>query len=524
MKTFTNPFVLLVLVVVAVMAQSGAPAAQTYTPPRTADGQPDLQGVWKANTRAAYNLLEHQASHGMPAGASVVDGNAIPYQPWAAAKQKENFANRATADPHGKCFKPGVPRITYLDFPFQIFQTPKYVAILYEWTQTYRVIPLDGSAHWDDIDFWMGDSRGRWEGNTLVVEVINHNDETWFDMSGNFHSDALRVIERYTRVGPDTIRYEATIEDEKVFTRPWTMSMTLSREAGGRLLEYQCQAEAEEARGEFVPAPTWYGQPVPSTGYVPRPYAASLPAHTSVRITPTFPRAADGKPDLTGSYNGNGMPASWGLQDHAPKFGFPGGKSILVDPPNQLLPMQVWTRREHEKRLLDEFAHQDPTARCFVAGVPRSMYVLGGLLQILQPPGYIVMLFERWSWRIIPLDGRPHLPEHVRLWMGDSVGRWDGDTLVVDTTNTNGKSWLNEIGEVISHSAHIVERFTMADASKIEYEVTVDDPLAYTAPWTIAVAFTKSNREAELMEQACHEGNQAVKLMQGAAEKTRQAR
>jgi hypothetical protein len=510
------------LIVLFAVGAAGTAHAQNYVAPRTADGHPDLQGVWKAQTRAGYNLLDHDARHGMPAGFSVVEGGAIPYQPWAAERQKENFANRATLDPLGKCFRPGVPRINYIDFPFQIFQTARNVVILYEWTQLYRVIPIDGSAHWDGIEFWMGDSRGRWEGDTLVVDVINHNAETWFDMAGNFHSEALKVVERYTRVGPDTIRYEATIEDPKVFTRPWKMSMSLGRDPAGRLLEYQCQAEAEEARGEFVPGPNWYGQPPPASGYRPRPYAASLPPRTSVAVTPSVPRRGDGRPNLDGIFNGTGMSGSWGLEDHPPKPGFPGGESILVDPPDQKLPMQEWTRAEQQKRLLDQFAHQDPTARCFVAGVPRSMYVLGGPMQIIHTPDYVLMLFERWSYRIIATDGRPHLPDHVRLWMGDSVGRWEGDTLVVETTNSNGKSWLNEIGEVITHTAKVVERFTMVDQNRIEYEATVDDPLGYTRPWTIAVAFNRSRGDGQLMEQACHEGNEAVRLMQGAAEKARQ--
>jgi hypothetical protein len=332
------------------------------------------------------------------------------------------------------------------------------------------------------------------------------------------------VVERYTRVGADAIRYEVEIEDPKVFTRPWKMAMTLGRQPQGRLLEYQCQAEAEEAAGRFIPIPTWHGQPPPASGYLPRAYASSLPAHTSVTVGANVPRAGTGRPDLQGVYNGTGMSGSWGLEEHAPKFGFPGGPSLVIDPPDQKLPIQVWAREEQQKRLTGEWAHQDPTARCFVGGVPRSMYVLGGPMQILQTPQYVVFVFERWSYRIIPLDGRQHLPDHVRLWMGDSVGRWEGDKLVVETTNANGKSWLSEIGDVISHAARVVERFTMVSPTRIEYEVTVDDPLAYNAPWTIAFAYNRANASVQLMEQACHEGNEAVRLMEGAAEKARQSR
>jgi hypothetical protein len=126
-------------------------------------------------------------------------------------------------------------------------------------------------------------------------------------------------------------------------------------------------------------------------------------------------------------------------------------------------------------------------------------------LQILQPPGYVVLLFERMSWRIIPLDGRAHIADNIRLWQGDSVGHWEGDTLVVDTTNMNGKTWLNEVGDVVSYTEHIVERFTPTDAAKINYRATVTDPVVYTRPWTIEVPL--NGNADELLEVACHEDN-----------------
>lgn len=237
-------------------------SGQTGGVPRMADGKPDLQGIWQVRNRAAYDLLDHAARNRMPAGRSVVEGDEIPYQPWAAAKKKENFLDRATADPLNNCYMPGVPRIMYLDSPFQIFQTPTHVGIVFEWSQVYRIIYTNGSPHQREIDFFMGDSRGRWESDTLVVEITNHNDRTWFDMAGNFHSEALRLVERYTRVDMDTIRYEVTVEDPKVFTRPWKMSMLFYRHKEmDRLLEYQCQAEAEEASGIFEPKPYWHRRP-----------------------------------------------------------------------------------------------------------------------------------------------------------------------------------------------------------------------------------------------------------------------
>jgi hypothetical protein len=247
----------------AIPVEGQAAGAPTAALPRTADGKPDLQGIWQVRNRtAAYDLENHDTGKGQPAGTSVVEGGAIPYQPWAAAKRAENFSKRQSADPLAQCYMPGVPRIMYMDFPFHIFQTRGQVAMLFEWSQVYRLIYTNGSASPAGIDFWMGDSRGHWEGDTLVVSVTNHNDKTWFDMAGNFHSEALSLVERYTLTDPDTIRYEVTFQDPKVFTRPWTLRMPLQRQKGiDRVLEYQCQAEAEEASGAFPREPrTWYPQ------------------------------------------------------------------------------------------------------------------------------------------------------------------------------------------------------------------------------------------------------------------------
>ena len=238
-------------------AAGQAPAAttQAYVAPRTPNDQPDLQGIWQVLNSAAWDIQAHPARmKGEPAGIGVVEGNEIPYQAWAAAQKQENFENRLTADSFDQCFRPGVPRITYLPFPFQILQLPDMVVIVYEYLHFTRLIPTDGqSKHADPdvVDFWHGDSIGRWEGNTLVVDTTNFNGETWFDRAGNFHSDALHLVERYTRTGPDHITYEVTVEDPKVFTRPWKMSMPLYRrqEQALRLLEYECYVFAYEERG-----------------------------------------------------------------------------------------------------------------------------------------------------------------------------------------------------------------------------------------------------------------------------------
>jgi hypothetical protein len=239
-------FGLILLVSCLTFAQSKPPV------PRLPDGHPDLQGIWEARNTADASLEAHSAAAGIRAGVGVIsdppDGK-IPYQPWAVAKQKENFVKRATLDPVNRCFLPGVPRIAYMHFPFQIFQTQQFVAITYEYVHASRTIFMNGKPHLDDIDFWMGDSRGRWDGDTLVVDVTDNNAETWLDSSGNFHSEAMHVVERYTRTGPDTLQYEATIEDPKVFTRPWKIAMLLYRhtEPNAQLYEYECHVYREQA-------------------------------------------------------------------------------------------------------------------------------------------------------------------------------------------------------------------------------------------------------------------------------------
>jgi hypothetical protein len=213
--------------------------------PRTRDGKPDLSGIWQAFGTANDNLLSHAASKGVPAGLGVVDGDEIPYRPEALARKQENFANRATRDPEARCYLPGVPRITYMPFPFQIVQMPDVTTVLYEYVHAIRYIYTNGTPHpRGPIEWWMGDSRGRWDGDTLVVDVTHFNADTWFDRTGHYHSEALHVVERYALMDADHIRYEATIEDPQVFTRPWTMRMMLYRrkEPNVQLLDYDCYA------------------------------------------------------------------------------------------------------------------------------------------------------------------------------------------------------------------------------------------------------------------------------------------
>ena len=185
----------------------------------------------------------------IPAGLSVVEGGTIPYQEWAAKKRDENLASWHKLDPAVKCFMPGIPRATYMPFPFQIVQTPKTILFAYEFSSSSRVVRLDRPGSEALAPSWMGYGLGRWVGDSLVVDVTAQVADTWFDSSGNFHSEELRVEESYTPMGPNALLYEATIEDPKVFTRPWTIRLPLYRrlEPNAQILEFKCIPFAEGA-------------------------------------------------------------------------------------------------------------------------------------------------------------------------------------------------------------------------------------------------------------------------------------
>jgi hypothetical protein len=233
---FTGAFLAALLVIVAINASAQIPAR-----PRTPDAKPNLQGIWQVLNTAAWDIQDHAARLGVPAGQGIVDGNEIPYQPAALAKKRANFENRATADPETKGYLPGVPRIMFMPFPFQILQTPDQIVMVFEYDRGVRNIYTNGTPHpRGPLNWWLGDSRGRWEANTLVVDVVYFTDQTWFDRAGNFHSDALHLVERFTPAGPDHINYEVTVEDPNVFTKPWTMRTVFYRrkEPNVRVLEY----------------------------------------------------------------------------------------------------------------------------------------------------------------------------------------------------------------------------------------------------------------------------------------------
>ena len=241
-------------------AKSAAPArsaATTYRAPRTADGHPNLNGIWQALNTAEFDIQPHDAKPGpivvlgaeggIPAGLGVVEGGPLPYKPEALKQKEENEKNWLARDPEVKCYLPGIPRATYMPFPFEIVQSPQYVSFNYEYEFASRVVNI-GMKSKAPIDSWMGWSSGTWDGDTLVVDVTGIVEDTWFDRAGDYHSDDLHVTERYTPTSPNTMLYEVTIDDPQVYTRPWKMSMPLYRrlDKNMQLLEYNCVPFVEE--------------------------------------------------------------------------------------------------------------------------------------------------------------------------------------------------------------------------------------------------------------------------------------
>ena len=231
--------------------------APEYRAPRAPDGRPDLNGIWQALNTAHWDIEPHAARgsvarelgalSAVPGGLGVVDGDEIPYRQEALAARNENRANLLARDPAIKCYLPGVPRGMYMPFPVQIIQSQQHIMIVHEFAGAVRTIYMDDHVE-APADSWMGWSNGHWDGDTLVVDTTGFNGMTWFDRSGNFHSDALHVVERITARSPETLLYEVIIEDPTVFTRSWQMSMPLYRrvEEDAQILEFRCVEFVED--------------------------------------------------------------------------------------------------------------------------------------------------------------------------------------------------------------------------------------------------------------------------------------
>ena len=224
---------------------------------------------------------------------------------------------------------------------------------------------------------------------------------------------------------------------------------------------------------------------------------------------PPFARTPDGKPDMQGYWTSSGFNAAvFEVQDHpVARPGIAAGRGAIVDPPDGRIPYQAWAAA----KATDNFEHHmynEPELHCFQSGTPKQMWVQFGF-QIVQSPGHVIMLWEfMHANRIIPTDGRPHIPANIKLFQGDPVGHWEGNTLVVDTTSLNDKTWFDLAGNFHSDAMHVVERFMPVDANRITYEAVIEDPAVYTRPWKVAGGFARNTQpNYEQMEFACIEGN-----------------
>ena len=248
-----------VILTAAVGGQS-PDSRKSFVPGRLWDGKtPDFRGIWQVRDTAYVNIEGHAAERGIAASKSIIvdpPGGKIPYRPEALVTRQEHDRTRATADPSIKCYQAGVPRATYLATPLQILQSPGNFAIVYQDNHAFRVFHPESRPHFDAADWWMGDTRYRWEGDTLVADVASMTDQVWLDQAGNHHSTEVHVVERYRLIGADTLEYEARIEDSVVYTRPWTLRTVLSRvtQPGARIVEDECLEDAQGVRRHVSPS------------------------------------------------------------------------------------------------------------------------------------------------------------------------------------------------------------------------------------------------------------------------------
>jgi hypothetical protein len=479
---------------------------------------PDLSGIWQVQGSPSIDILQDSASHGQGSVLSHTSIESLPYLDTAREQQLVNFNNRADLDPFNHCFLPGVPRIMLLDYAFQIIQNDSLIGIFFEWQQVHRLIRLDrGESIYAGIESWMGRSSGVWIGDELVVSVNDFNDRSWLDAIGNYHSSSMVVTEKYRLIDIDTLQYSATIDDAEVYSSPWTLTVLMKRQLQlPRVLEYQCQAEKEEAEGDFEPdTRLWYPAVVPQGQQFIKIDPPPLPESSN-----DFPRLTNGKPNLTGIYMADAGGANYGLEFHPPGFLMPPSRGVVIKPIDGILPYQQWARAERDERLEPWRGYDDPTAHCFVAGLPRSHYVPSPFY-IIQTESGIAQFFERMSWRFIDTQRTTFLPDTLRLWQGDALGRWDGDSLVVKSKNYNGKAWLNEAGDVISHAATIEETYTPINSDTLLYRATIHDPIAYLSSWTIEIPLNRI--DDELLEVACLEDNNDLEHLRDVRDEHRKA-
>jgi len=420
----------------------GAPRKGPPGPlPRLADGHPDITGIWNGfggSGQPGPNLL-----------------------PWAAKIVEERRAKNGAEDYEARCLPGGPPRAAPYHTAF--FATPKLVVMLFEGnTHMYRQFFVDGSGHPKNLrPTFYGDSRAHWDGDTLVVDTVSFFEKTWFDFPGTPHTKDMHVIETFHRIDYGNMEMDVTIEDPGVFTKPWSFHRTTTLEPDFEMTEYVCN-ENNQDPGHLDAA-----YKLDSTGAKRRAEGVAPPPARKPPAPPSgpAPRAEDGKADLSGVW----VPTSTLL---------PG------DPPYQFAYQKVYEERKAAK------GKGDPERFCLPNGAVRISALP---YKIVQRSNQVVLMWEgnTHSYRRFFLDGRAHnLDIEPESWTGQSIGKWEGDTLVVDTVGFNDKTWLDSTGKPHSDAMHVTERYRRPDLGHLNVELTIEDPKALTKPYTFDRTFT----------------------------------
>jgi len=425
--------------------------------PRMSDGHPDLTGIWNGfggSGQTTPSLL-----------------------PWAAKVVEERRAKNGAEDYEARCLPGGPPRAA--PYHTALFATPKLVLMLFEGnTHMYRQFFVDSSTHPKDLKpAFYGDSRAHWEGDTLVVDTISFFEKSWFDFPGTPHTKDMHLVETFHRIDYGNMEMDVTIEDPGTFTGPWKIHRTTTLEPDFEMTEYVCN-ENNQDPGHLNAA--WQlGGSFLKDG-VPPPKARKAPAPPSGQM----PRAEDGKADLAGVW-------------------VPTSTQLPSDPSYQPEFKKIYEERKANK------GKDDPERLCLPDGAVRVNPLP---YKIVQRSNQIALLWEgnTHSYRRFFLDGRAHnLDIEPESWTGQSIGKWEGDTLVVDTVGFNDKTWLDATGKPHSNEMHLVERYRRPDLGHLTVDLTIDDPKALTKPYTFTRTFTLAP-SWELQEYVCEGIRQGV--------------
>ena len=475
--------------------------------PHLPDGTPNLgstapgNGVWVRKPSPRAPRVSNMGAH--PYLVEPNDG--IPYQRWAKARAAYNQSVVDKYDPAGNCLPPGVPRMMSLPTSFEIIQEsePKRIVMLFEGaTYLWRQVFMDGRPHPQGdalTPTWLGHSVGHWDKDTLVIDTVGFNEGTWLDAYGNPHTDLLHVVEKIARPDLMTLRYEVTIDDPGAYTKPWISRWNIEWDPNGQLHEYICQGEAlakqmaaSAADAENSQAP---GDPPPLRTTPPANTAGVRRRIPKEAAEPT-PRLTDGKPNLGGKGFWN-LTRTFNMAEPA----------ALLDPKEGNF-HQPWAKAKAEFNWRNDQKY-DPEGYCLPPGGPRMMSLPYPMQFIMQPElKRVVMLEEGGShvFRIIHMDGRQHPADLTPTFLGHAIGRWEGDTLIVDSVGYNEQTWLDPWGNPHTDKLHVIERFSRPNLATLHYEATIDDPGAYTRTWTTGwdILWTPNG---ELMEYICQENN-----------------